>query len=282
MSANTATKSVMARFLAARAAALIGMLFVLSLILFGLQQVSGQDPIAATMQHASAAAKAAARHALGLDAPASTRYFRYVDGLVHLNVCTSFRTHHPVLTDIKTYLPATAELVFAALVVAVVLGVAFALSSVLRWPGAFLYRGLLYIGHTTPSFLLGIFGIIVFYQDLGWLPNAQQVSDPEALPPGWHWVLFDALTHGDFATAGDDLTHLMLPALALGIAPALAIGRILRSTILLALDSDYVRTARSKGLTEWRVITGHVLRNSVTGASATSARMRYDVTESPN
>jgi peptide/nickel transport system permease protein len=195
-----------------------------------------------------------------------TQYVRYLDGLAHFNFGTSFRTHHPVLADIKTYLPPTTELVVAALIVAVVLGVIFAVSSAAHWPGSGIYRALLYVGHTTPSFMLGIFGLIVFYQDTGWLPASGQVSDPETLPPSWHWVLLDSLIHGDWGLAGDDLSHLVMPAIALGIAPALAIGRILRSAILITLDSDYVRTARAKGIREWRVIAGHVLRNSVNGA----------------
>lgn len=260
------TTLAMGRFLATRVAALVAMLFVLSMVLFGLQQVSGQDPIAATMQHASAAAKAAARHAAGLDAPLPAQYVHYLTGLARFDFGTSFRTHHSVLTDIRTYLPPTTELVVAALVVALVLGAIFAISAAARWPGAGIYRALLYVGHTTPSFMLGIFGLILFYQDTGWLPASGQVSDPEALPPGWHWVLLDSLIHGNLSLAGDDLTHLVMPAIALGVAPALAIGRILRSAIDITLDADYVRTARSKGVTEWRVITGHVLRNSVNGA----------------
>jgi peptide/nickel transport system permease protein len=79
-------------------------------------------------------------------------------------------------------------------------------------------------------------------------------------------LLFDSLLHGDFGLFGDTLQHLVLPALALAIHPALAIGRILWSSVVSTLESDHVRTARSKGLKEHRVVVRHVLRNSVNGA----------------
>lgn len=254
------------RFLLMRLGALIGLLLLLSLLMFVLQRVSGQDPVSATMGRASAAAKAAARHRLGLDQPAPEQYLHYLAGLLHLDLGTSYRTHHTVLTDITTYLAPSVELIVCAAVLAVLLAVVFAVSSVLHWPGSSIYRGLLYLGHTAPTFMLGIVAIILLYQDLGWLPAAGQVNDASALPPDWHWVLLDSVVHGQPAIFVDAVRHLVMPALALAIGPALAVGRILRSSILTTLDSDYVRTARAKGLSEWRVITRHVLRNSLNGA----------------
>jgi len=256
----------LARFLLLRLAALVGLLFVLSLLLFVLQEISGADPVAASMPHAEQSVIEAKRHALGLDDPAPTRYLRYVGDLLHLDLGTSFRTHHPVMSDIKTYLPPTVELVLTSLVIALALALLFSVSSVLRWPGSGLYRGALFVGSTTPTFLLGIFGLIVFYQDFGLLPASGAVSDPDAVPSGTGFVLIDSLTHGDLGLFGDALQHLLMPALALAIGPALAIGRIFRSSILATLDSDFVRTARAKGLTERSVLVRHVLRNSVNGA----------------
>lgn len=256
----------MTRFLLLRLGALLGLLLVLSLLLFSLQEISGADPVDATMQKASAEAKDAKRAELGLDDPAATRYVRFLGDLMVLDLGTSFRTTHPVVSDIRTALPPTIELVTVAMLLALVLALVFAVSSVLRWPGSRLFRGLLFLGSTTPTFMLGIFGLLLFYQTLGWLPATGSVSDPDAVPGGTGFVLLDSLVHARFALFGDALAHLVMPAVALAIGPALAVGRILRSSIETTLDSDFIRTARAKGLPERRVLLRHVLRNSVNGA----------------
>jgi peptide/nickel transport system permease protein len=255
------------RFIAGRLAALVVLLLVLSLVLFALQEVSDADPVASTIgANASQEAREAARERLGLNDPAGERYLRYVGGLVTGDLGTSFRTRHPVADDIGTYLPATLELVVAALGLALVLAVGFAVSSVLRWRGAGLFRGLLFVGSTTPAFLLGIAGLMLFYRDLGWLPASGRLSDRTAVDGPTGLVVLDALLAGEPALAVDGLQHLLLPAVALAVAPALSIGRVLRSSLVTTLGADHVRTARSKGLTESRVLARHVMRNSVNGA----------------
>jgi peptide/nickel transport system permease protein len=255
------------RFIAMRLAALVVLLLVLSLVLFTLQQISGTDPVAAMLgSNASHSQIEAVRHQLGYDQPAVEQYLRYLDGLLHGNLGTSFRTHHPVSSDIGTFLPPTIELVLAALLVALVLAAAFAITSVLNWKGTGIFRGLLLVGACTPTFLLGIAGLIVLYQDLGWLPAGGQVTNPDTAPTGTGFMLIDALVHGQVGVFADAVRHLVLPALALGIGPAVAIGRVFRTSISDTLGSDYVRTARAKGLTEPRILRRHVLRNAINGA----------------
>ncbi len=257
------------RFLGFRLLSLAGLLLVLSLVLFLLQEISDADPVAATIGgNASPEAIAAARERLGLDRPPVERYLAYLGGLVTGDMGTSFRTHRDVTTDIATYLPATVELVLFAFVVALVLGVLFAVSSLLRWPLAGPFRGLLFVGSTAPTFLLGLVGLVVFYQLLGWLPASGRGGVTDG-PTGM--TLLDSLLAGDLAAAGDALQHLALPALALAVGPALAIGRVLRSSLTETLGSDFVRTATSKGLTEPQVLVRHVLRNSVNAALSMSA-----------
>ena len=262
-----AVRNVHVRFIALRLAALVALLLVLSLVLFALQQLSGTDPIAAMLgSNASHSQIEAVRHQLGYDQPAAEQYFRYLNGLLHGNLGSSFRTRHPVSSDIATFLPPTVELVLAALLVALVLAAAFAVTSVANWKGTGILRGLLLVGACTPTFLLGIAGLIVLYQDLGWLPAGGQVTNPDTAPAGTGFLLIDALVHGQPGVFGDALLHLVLPALALGIGPALSIGRVFRTSIADTLGSDYVRTARAKGLTEPRVLRRHVFRNSVNAA----------------
>jgi len=254
------------RFLAGRLAALVALVGVLTIVLFALQEISGADPVAATLgPNASPEAVAAERARLGLDAPAFERYLHYVGGLLIGDMGTSFRTRRPVSNDIATYLPATVELVSLAFVVALVLAVAFAVLSVLRVPGAGVVRAALFLGSTAPTFLLGIFGLVVFYQQLGWLPGSGRTSASEPAGPTGLLVL-DGLLTGDVGLSVDALEHLLLPAVVLAVSPALAIGRVLRSSLLTTLETDHVRTARAKGLTERAIVTRHVLRNSVNAA----------------
>ncbi|HLU55617.1 MAG TPA: ABC transporter permease [Pseudonocardia sp.] len=254
------------RFLAGRLAALVALVGVLTIVLFALQEISGADPVAATLgPNASPEAVAAERARLGLDAPAFERYLHYVGGLLIGDMGTSFRTRRPVSNDIATYLPATVELVSLAFVVALVLAVAFAVLSVLRVRGAGVVRAALFLGSTAPTFLLGIFGLVVFYQQLGWLPGSGRTSASEPAGPTGLLVL-DGLLTGDVGLSVDALEHLLLPAVVLAVSPALAIGRVLRSSLLTTLETDHVRTARAKGLTERAIVTRHVLRNSVNAA----------------
>lgn len=254
----------MIRFVLKRAGAAVVLLVILSAIVFGLQEISGGDPVKASLgANASPAAVAAERHRLGLDDPLPLRYVRYVGDAVRGDLGRSFRTHRPVTSDLGDFLPATAELVGLAFLFAVVLSVLFAFSGALRWRGGAAYRGLLLLGSTAPPFLLGLGGIILFYSHLGWLPPSGRGPDD---PGPTRFLVLDTLLHGQVGHAADALKHLVLPALVLSVAPAIAIGRIFRSSIEETIRADHVRTARAKGLTESRVLTRHVVRNALNPA----------------
>jgi peptide/nickel transport system permease protein len=240
---------------------MVVLLFVLLAILFFLQHVSSTDPAAAYIgSKATPAEVAAVRHRLGLDDPLIVQYWHYVWHALHSDLGISLRTHRSVASDIRTYFPATAELVLFSFVLAVLLGCLFAFSGALRWPGGRAYRGVLLVGASAPAFLLGLAGIVIFYSDLGWLPAAGR-GPTSTSPTGF--VLVDSLLHGNVSELHSGLEHLILPALALAVLPALAIGRVLRSSIEQNLSAPHVRTARAKGLRETAVFERHVLRNSV-------------------
>ena len=232
----------MTRFLLRRLGSLVAVLLVLSAVVFLLQQVSPGDPARAALgANASRQAVAAERLRLGLDDPLPVQFLRFLAGALHGDFGTSFRTHRPVAVDLASALPATVELVLAAFVIALVLAALFAASAALSWPFSGVYRGVLLLGATAPPFLLALGGIILFYAQLGWLP---------------------ASGRGD-GGPGSELAHLVLPATVLAIAPALAIGRILRAGLETTLAADHVRTARSKGLGEAGILAHHVVRNAV-------------------
>ena len=252
----------MSFFLLRRLSTGVLILLILSFVIFLLQSVAPGDPARAYVgANASPAVVAEERQRLGLNDPVSSQFLHFLGGLFTGDLGRSLRTRQAVTADMATYLPATVELVVAAFLLALVFAAAYALSGALRWPGASIGRGLLLLLAAAPPFLLALIGIIVFFGQLGWLP-ARGVGDFQD-PGPFGMQVVDTLVHGQADAFVDAVRHLLLPALVLSIAPAVAIGRVFRSSLQSVLHVDYVRTARSKGLTEWQVITHHVVRNAI-------------------
>jgi peptide/nickel transport system permease protein len=157
--------------------------------------------------------------------------------------------------------------------IALVLAALLAFGTTLKWPGSGVARAVLFTGASAPMFLLGILGLIVFYQRLGWVPanGRSSVASPPTGPTGL--LTLDGLLAGRWDVVGDALHHLMLPATVIAIGPAVAIGRVLRSCLLTDVASDYARTARAKGFSETHVVAGHVLRN-VAGSALSMAGLQ--------
>lgn len=252
------------RLLAKRLAAAVVIAVALAGCVFVLQQVSPLDPAKAMLgPGASRAAVARQRAALGLDDPLPARFGRYLAGLPQGDLGTSYRTRRPVLTDLAAFVPATAELALSAILLALLLGAFFAVSTSLRWPGAVLLRGLLMAGASAPAFLLGVGAILVFYQRFGWLPAGGRTSFDGVLDGPTGLLTVDGLLAGRLDVVVDAVKHLVLPAFAIAFGPAVAIGRVLRTSLATEERSDYARTARAKGLTERAVLRRHVLRNAI-------------------
>ena len=257
----------MRKFILYRVAAMVAILIALTAVMFVLQHISPMDPVKAQLgANASAEAVAARRHALGLDQPMINQFWNYLTAAVRGDLGTSYRTRHPVSSDLGDFFPATLELALYGLGLALILAGLLAFGTTLKWRGAGVLRAVLFTGAAAPMFLLGILGLIVFYQRLGWVPANGRigVANPPTGPTGMLTV--DGLLAGRLDVVTDALHHLILPAIVIALGPAVAIGRVLRSSLLADADSDYARTARAKGLSEGRIMFGHVLRNSVGGA----------------
>ena len=254
----------MTSLVAKRLAAMVAVLLALAVAMFALQKISPLDPVHAMLgPSASPQAVAAQRHQLGLDRPVPAQFLDYLGGIFHGDLGSSYRTRRPVGSDLATFVPATAELALYALLLALLLATAFAVATALRWPGARLFRLLLLGGASAPAFLLAIAGVLVFYRQLGWLPATGRtgVTDAPGGPTGLLTV--DGLLHGRIDVTLDAFRHLLLPSLAVAIGPAVSIGRVLRSSLADSGRARYVTTARAKALSESRVLTRHVLRNSI-------------------
>ena len=257
----------MKTFVLSRLAAMVAILVALTAVLFVLQHISPVDPVHAQLgAQASTDAIAARRHALGLDQPLLNQFWHYLTAAAHGDLGTSYRTRRPVGTDLGAFVPATLELALYGIAIALLLAALMAFGTTLKWRGSGAVRAVLFAGASAPMFLLGILGLIVFYQKLGWVPanGRSGVADPPTGPTGLLTV--DGLLAGRFDVVADALHHLILPAIVIAIGPAVAIGRVLRSSLLTDIDSDYARTARAKGLSESRIVAAHVLRNCVGAA----------------
>jgi peptide/nickel transport system permease protein len=248
-----------------RTLAAVPVLLFLTLVVFLLTKASGLDPARAQLGgNARPEQLAAVRHDLWLDRSLPAQYLHYNEQLLQGDLGTSLRTHRQVTEDLRTALPATIELTMAALAVAIVLALVIGITSALATRGASAFRLLMIAGASTPVFLLALGGIYVFYGKLGWLPASGQSSYPDAPTGPTGFLLIDSLLAGEPAVFLDALKHLVMPTLALAIVPAVAVGRVLRSSMLENLDADYIRTARSKGLRESAIVVRHVIRNSLT------------------
>jgi len=256
------------RRLGVRLASLAGVLLLLTFLVFIIQSTLPADPVKAFYgRNSSPEIIAEKRAELGLDDPLIEQYGSFMGRLVQGDLGVSLRTRQPVREDIGAFLPATLELALAASVVAVGLGLAIGILGSRPGRASGALRSSSVALAAAPTFLAGIAGILIFYRWLGWLPAGQRSSELGTSGPTG-FLLIDTLARGDLAGMADALRHMVLPAVALGIGPAVAIGRTLRSSLRQSYREEYIRSARAKGVSEAAIIGRHALRNSINPALA--------------
>ncbi len=257
----------MLRFTLWRTAGLVVVLITMTFIVFLLRSVIPIDPArVAAGPMAPLQEVQAMRIQLGLNQPLVVQYGRYLDQLIfHGNLGVSPVTHNPVRDDIGQFLPASAELICFALVLALALGALLAFVQTLA-PHSGWVRLLLIGGASAPVFLTGLLFVFFLWFKLHWFPSGGRTSVQNAPTGPTGFLTIDGLVAGRPAVTLDALWHLFLPGLCLAIQPTVAIGRSLRSSLHNVLREDYARTARSKGLTEFQVMRRHALRNAASAA----------------
>ncbi len=252
------------RLVARRLISAILIVLVLTIVLFALQRVSATDPVRLLLgAHAPIAQVEAMRHQLGYDRPVAVQWAKYVKGLSHADLGMSLRSHRPVMTDIEQFLPATLELGFFAVLTALILALFIGVGTAAHWRGSGTISVTTISLASSPVFLLALLGILLFSRQLGWLPATGRTSFSDAPLGPTGFLTVDSLLAGRADITLDALRHLVLPALAVAFAPSVAIGRVLRSSLDTALASDYMRTARAKGLSGTSMLRRHALRNSL-------------------
>lgn len=243
------------RFLLRRLVQVIPTAIVIVLLAFALLKTAPGDMvdvIAGESGGATAEYMAEMRSAYGLDVPAHQQFWHFLVRLGHLDLGYSFRDNMPVAQLIGERLPATLLLALTSIGFALIVGVTLGAIAA-RFPGTILDTVISIvstIGFATPLFWIGLMLIVLFSIELRWLPVAGMVT-------------VGADYRGHLAYLLDVGRHLVLPALALGCFFLSTYVRLTRSAMLEIYGLDFVRTARAKGLTEWRVATRHVLRNAL-------------------
>ena len=236
----------MLAFVVRRVAIIVPTLVFVTILIFGLQQLLPGDPaVVLAGEERDPNVVAYLREKLHLDEPLPVRYLYWIKGVLHGDLGESLRMQKPVTELILEKLPVTLELACFAIVIALLIGIPAGIVSAVKRGTAWDYGANVVAlwGLSTPNFWLGIMMILLFSVTLGWLPASGFVS------PFEDWRA--------------NVAALIMPAFVLGNAIAAVLMRHTRSAMLQVLSSDYVRTARAKGLPETGVVLKHALRNAL-------------------
>ena len=260
-------KSPVVPFILRRLALTLPVLFGLTVLVFAIARLLPGDPVAlAAGPNATPAEIAAYAREFGLDRPLLTQYGAYLGGLLRGDFGVSIFTRRPVSEDLIAYLPATLELVFAAMTLAVLIGVPAGLLAAVyrdRWPD-YLSRVVALGAISMPRFFLGLLLQLGFAMWLGWLPLGGRfpiTEDPPALVTGL--LTLDALIARDLGAFWIACQHLAMPALAMSLSPLATIMRMMRASTLEVMNQDYVMTERALGLSERLIVFKYVARNAL-------------------
>jgi peptide/nickel transport system permease protein len=235
-----------AAYLVKRILSLIPVLFVVTVVIFMIMHLTPGDPAASILGlEASQEEIDALNEKLGLDRPILEQYVNWVGGLLRGDLGDSIFMRQSVGQAIVEHIGPTLSLAILAQLIAVILAIPFGMLAAYRRGKLTDYSvmGLSLVGMAIPSFLLGMLLMLLIGVELRWLPIAG----------------YKPLSSGLW----EHLKHLILPGLSLGTIQAALITRMTRAAMLETMSHNFIRTARSKGLNEFRVITGHVFRNSL-------------------
>ncbi|WP_101524474.1 ABC transporter permease [Nocardioides houyundeii] len=256
----------MLRFVLRRLALMVPVLVGLSILLFAWVRALPGDPARALLgQRATPEGIARVNEVYGFNEPLLGQYFTYVKALLTGDFGRSIKTGQPVTSSFLEKFPGTLELGLAALLLAVVIGVPlgyFAARHQGRFLDTFIVSGSL-LGVVTPVFFLAILLKLVFADWLAILPTTLRQDARLDATHVTNFYVLDGILTQEWDAAWNAMVHLVLPAIALGTIPLAIIVRITRAAVADVLNEDYVRTARSKGLSSRVVSRRHILRNAL-------------------
>lgn len=257
------------KFVLKRLVLLVVMLLGVATIVFILTKIIPGDPVVANLSQRSLndpdiVAAYKAKH--GLDKPVIVQYFLHIKNICQLNLGISMRTNKSVLFELGRCFPATIELATFSIILATVFGILFGVVSAMKRNSIIdqLVRAISVTGVSIPSFWFALIVLYIFYYKLKILPGPGRLSSAFEAPAtvtGFYTI--DSLIAGNIPTFLNALQHLILPGSVLAAFTMGLITRTTRSNLLDVMSTDYIRTAKAKGLSGRKVITRHALGNAL-------------------
>ena len=257
----------MLKFILGKLAYLIPTFFGITIVAFGFVRVLPGDPVLLLAGERGLTPERYKQllSQLGFDRPIWEQYFDYVGRLLHGDLGISLVTKKPVLAEFMALFPATVELGVCAIFLATLVGIPLGIFAAIKRGTWFdqISMGAALVGYSMPIFWWGLLLIIFFSGFLGWTPVSGRISLMFYFDRVTGFMVIDSLLSGQPGAFKSALSHLILPTVVLATIPMAVIARQSRSAMLEVLGEDYVRTARAKGLSPFRVVGIHALRNAL-------------------
>ncbi len=257
------------KFIGKRLLYMLVMLIGVATLVFILTKMVPGDPATANLSQQALSDPtivAAYRAKYGLDKPVLVQYFLYMKSLLQFDLGTSIRTNQSVLSDLARCYPATIELAFFAIIIASILGILFGIISAVKRNSLIdqFVRAVSVVGVSIPAFWFALLMLYFFYYKLGWFPGTGRLSSYFSAPTTVTGMyVIDSLLDGNLAKASNAFSHLILPGIVLAAFTMGLIARTTRSNLLDTMSTDYIRTARAKGLSGTMLIIKHALGNAL-------------------
>ncbi len=251
-----------------RVLATIPIMFGVAIIVFLFMRLMPGDPVDIMMGQAGVVSPGEMeqlRREFNLDKPLPVQLWLFLKDAVRGDLGYSYIQKRPVTTLIAERLPATIELALGALFFGLLIAIPVGILSAVRQNSMLdrLSMAGAFLGISMPAFWLGIILILIFAVRLHWLPVQGRIAYDAQLQEVTGFYVLDSILTRNRAALISSLKHLVLPSVTLGAAVAAVVARVLRSSMLETLRSDYVTLARAKGAPEWSVVLKHALRNAL-------------------
>jgi len=245
---------------------LIPTLLGMSLIVFLMLHFTPGDPAELLMgERATEEALEQIREHLGLNKPLYVQYGLFLKRLMKGDLGETIWTRQKVWTEIKQRFPATIELALVALFISCFFGMLFGIVSATKQYSIFDYVSMVgaLVGVSMPIFWLGLVFMLIFAVQLGWLPISGRLGVAFDIETITNFYILDAVLTRNWPALKDALWHIIMPAFTLSTIPMAIVARMTRSAMLEVLRQDYIKTAKAKGLSQFKVVFKHALRNAL-------------------